>query len=315
MLLLILCLGLWMGHEVNSARRQQRAVAAIKAYGGYVHYDYELVKGSVVPGRKPWVPRWLRSRLGDDYFVTVTQVNLVYEVGGASQGLTKRNDPSVLSALRDLPWVKWLFLHERQVTDDSLALLKGLKGLEELSLVRAEQLTDAGLAHIAELKSLKSLTIEAGENTKLTDAGLVNFSGLHRLQVLYLWPGSAITDAGLAHIAGLTELNELTIFNGTFTDTGIGYLSRLVKLKELHLPFSAYHFTEGGMARLQRLTNLVVLDLQGPGLPARGLAHLASLPNLRQLWLAQASPLFHHESGIRDAVERLMRANPNLTVR
>jgi hypothetical protein len=47
----------FLGLEVNWARKQTTAVAAVKAYGGFVHYDHEYVKGAYVPGREPLAPR------------------------------------------------------------------------------------------------------------------------------------------------------------------------------------------------------------------------------------------------------------------
>jgi len=318
MLLLILASGVWMGFAVNSARTQRRAVVAIREYGGFVHYDYEFMNGVIVPGREPRAPRWLRSRIGDDYFATVADVNLAFEGGGAKQRLTQRKDSSIMPVLRDLTGLRSLLIHEDQVTDESLAAIEGLSSLEELDIVRATRLTDAGLAHIARLGNLKKLAIHTGDDEQartLTDAGLKNFAGLHHLKELDLWwPADSITDAGLAHIAGLTRLEKMTLANGTFTDAGLATLGRLVNLKELRLTFGTYRFTAPGMANLKPLKNLVALDLQGEKIPGEGLTHLSSLPNLKQLYLALGSPLFDHGPDMAEWVERLQQANPNIAV-
>ncbi len=44
LLLLVLIFAAWLGWQVNTARRPQRAVAAIQEYGGFVHYEHELVR-------------------------------------------------------------------------------------------------------------------------------------------------------------------------------------------------------------------------------------------------------------------------------
>jgi hypothetical protein len=64
----------FLGLEVNWARKQTTAVAAVKAYGGFVHYDHEYVKGAYVPGREPLALQWLRRAIGDDFFRTVVEV-------------------------------------------------------------------------------------------------------------------------------------------------------------------------------------------------------------------------------------------------
>src|SRR5262245_19520109 len=38
-LVLVLLFGLWLGWQVNLARKQREAVAAVKEYGGFVRYD------------------------------------------------------------------------------------------------------------------------------------------------------------------------------------------------------------------------------------------------------------------------------------
>ena len=48
LLLLVLVIGLWLGWAVHKARQQREAVAAVKKFGGWVHYDYEFAPGPVV---------------------------------------------------------------------------------------------------------------------------------------------------------------------------------------------------------------------------------------------------------------------------
>lgn len=337
LMLLILAFGLWMSGQVNAARRQHRAVAAIKEYGGFVHYDHEFVGGNVIPGREPRGPRWLRERIGDDFFRTVTYVNLCFEGGGKGQLLTERKDPTILPAIGELPEITYLLLQEGQATDASLTSIRGLGKLKELNIVRAEQLTDAGMAHLAGLKSLEKLSLDGA---KITDAGLTNLNDLRRLKDLYIWShygaisdadladnpqagddsapedlNRAITDAGLAHLSRLTGLEGLTIYNGDFTDAGLDSLRGMVHLKELHLPFGRYRFTAEGMASLEGFKNLAVLDLQGEKIPGMGLDHLATLPKLTQLWLALNSPLIDHDQDVREGVERLLKRKPGLSVR
>src|SRR5262245_19997517 len=54
MLLLITALCIWLGYQVNAARRQREALAAIARAGGTVYFDR----------RTP--PDWLHQFLGDD---------------------------------------------------------------------------------------------------------------------------------------------------------------------------------------------------------------------------------------------------------
>ena len=68
MMLAILCLAVFLGWQVNKARQQREAVAAVRRHGGWVYYDFQMVDDKPVPGKQPWGPRWLRRALGDEYF-------------------------------------------------------------------------------------------------------------------------------------------------------------------------------------------------------------------------------------------------------
>src|SRR3954454_17549939 len=76
LMLVVLVAGVWMGWQVNKARRQREAVAAVKKYGGWVHYDWEMVNGKVAKGTQPHAPKWLRRLFGDEYFQEIAYVSL-----------------------------------------------------------------------------------------------------------------------------------------------------------------------------------------------------------------------------------------------
>jgi hypothetical protein len=90
-------------------------------------------------------------------------------------------------------------------TNDDLAFLKGLTGLQSLVLT-GTKVTDAGLAQIKGLTGLQTLYLR---ETQVTDAGLEQLKGLTGLQALDL-SGTRVTDAGLAHLKGLTGLQTLS---------------------------------------------------------------------------------------------------------
>src|SRR3569623_833341 len=65
----------------------------------------------------------------------------------------------------------------RNITDDDLARLEGLQGLEKLTL-DGSRIGDKGLAHLAKARSLKSLSLNS---THVTDAGIAELKQLHHL--------------------------------------------------------------------------------------------------------------------------------------
>src|SRR5690348_5388918 len=74
MMFVVLLLGLGMSGAVRKAHQQRIAVEAVRAYGGWVRYDWEF--GTPWGTTGPAAPRWLRRFLGDEYFQEVVCVNL-----------------------------------------------------------------------------------------------------------------------------------------------------------------------------------------------------------------------------------------------
>ena len=92
MILVILVIGIWLGWQVNRAREQREAVAAVRRYGGEVHYEHEFFDGKLKSGRTDWAPRWLRQLVGDEFFRQVRQVRLVNEGRTAGDSITPRSE-------------------------------------------------------------------------------------------------------------------------------------------------------------------------------------------------------------------------------
>jgi hypothetical protein len=82
LLLLIAICSIWLGMAFHRARQQARAVAAIKAGGGTVSYDYQQGADlySADPAAESNVPGWLLDRLGVDFFHDVMGVSVNEDV-------------------------------------------------------------------------------------------------------------------------------------------------------------------------------------------------------------------------------------------
>jgi len=162
----------------------------------------------------------------------------------------------------------------RDATDADLEHLKGLTGLQHLSL-GGTQVTDAGLEHLKGLTALQELNL-AG--THVTDAGLQHLKGLTALQQLYL-SYTKVTDAGLEHLKGLTALQALRLSHTQVTDAGLQQLAGLTGLQALGL--SCTQVTDAGLVHLKGLTALQWLDLSDTQVTDAGVGQLKnSLPDV-----------------------------------
>ncbi|MFM7831515.1 MAG: hypothetical protein ACKPJD_06970, partial [Planctomycetaceae bacterium] len=132
-------------------------------------------------------------------------IQKIQEAGGQAMPLAK-NDARLTVAFH---------LSDKDVTDDTLAILKDAASIHSLNL-RGTKITDAGLAHIAGLNGLTRLHLE---KTAVTDAGLAHIAALPALEYLNLYE-TKVTDAGLPHLAGIKSLRRLFVWQSGITEAG-----------------------------------------------------------------------------------------------
>lgn len=311
----ILLFGLWLGRQVNKAREQRAAVAAVKSHGGWVHFDYELVGGKPVAGRAPWAPRWLRAALGDEYFQDIRWVSFVYDDSTGKRYDNEKTEAcdDVLAILASQSGLQHLFLKGPQATDQGLAHLRQLRQLEDLYIWDSTLISDGGVEPLRDLVNLKNLHLD---NSKLTDKGFRSLARLTKLEHLVLehhafgdegmttvggmkhltWlcvggtstTKSAITDEGLSVVAGLEQLENLELGYSRVTDRGLKYLAGLKKLKILEL--SGCNITDEGLRQLAGNTNLRWLLLANTRITGDGLEHLTGLTKLKLLTVPGSIP-------------------------
>ena len=115
-------------------------------------------------------------------------IQAIQAAGGQAMPLAK-NDARLSVAFH---------LSDKEITDETLAILKDAASIQSLNL-RGTKITDAGLAHLAGLKGLTRLHLE---KTAVTDAGLVHLAGLQALEYLNVYE-TKVTDAGLVPLGGI----------------------------------------------------------------------------------------------------------------
>jgi phosphate/sulfate permease len=225
----------WLATEMKAARRQREAVEEIEKAGGKVTFEYQAnPRGRVIPrakgppllrpprpGAKPQGPPWLRMLLGDDIFVSVTEVDL----SGS------RVSDTGLERLEGLPQLRKLWLTGTEVGDVGLQHLEGLTQLGALYL-GGTKVGDAGVEHLKGLTQLKELSVWC---TRVTDAGLEHLEGLTQLRWLDL-NGAQVTDAGLKYLKGLTRLEEVRLMCTRVTDAGVRDLQKALPKAKLISP-------------------------------------------------------------------------------
>jgi len=181
----------------------------------------------------------------------------------------------------------------RRVVAVDFAVGAGLRSGKQISA------TDEDLRYLASLTDIK--TLELGDNTDITDAGLVHLSGLRRLQTLYLY-GTSISGAGLAHLTDLPQLESLHLGSTPLEDEGLKHIGKMWRLRWLVLEKT--RITDDGLACLASLEDLRVLRLGNTDITDVGLRHLEGLTRLEQLSLNGTSISAAGAKQIREALPK-----------
>jgi len=246
----------WWAMAREASMGQREAVEQIHQAGGLVvGYDFNHPFGFVIA--PPAGPRWLRRMLGDDLFANVTRVDLSRsEISDAG-----------LEALKGLPHLWDLVLHDTAVTDAGLEHLKGLTHLSSL-ILDGTKVSDVGLRHLQGLTDLKCLSLD---RTRVTDAGLEDLKGLAHLLALHL-DETKVTDTGLQHLQGLTDLEILSLRVTTVGDAGLEHLKGMRRLRKLLL--AGTNVSDVGLEHLKGLTELRLLYLGGTNVTQAGAKNL-----------------------------------------
>jgi hypothetical protein len=202
---LVTVLGIWLGIQVDAARRQKEAVTAILKSGGTIWFDYQIRMTTPSGGwgqsdAPPPGPAWLRKLVGDDYFRTAKVAGIGDTTGEATIA------ESDFAQVAQLPELEILAIDNvqicgkksgviRPIHDDDFVVLERLTkiGCLELTFARSGSFTDNGLKHIQHLSRLDQLNLT---NCDVTDAGLQYLKGLTKLKKLLL-VGTQVTDDGI----------------------------------------------------------------------------------------------------------------------
>jgi hypothetical protein len=181
LLLAITALCIWLGIHTQRASRQKAIVEEIQKNVGSVTYDFEYdPKGRAARGES-WVPRWLRDRLGIDFFHNVKQVHT--------------RERTLLPKVASFSSLEELTIWDHELTDTDLEPLRGHRRLKILRLASDQHTTlsgdypdttligDPGLQLIGELPALEEAAIDGYH---ITGKGLVELAKSRSLRSIYV---------------------------------------------------------------------------------------------------------------------------------
>ena len=202
----------------------------------------------------------MRRAVGDECFQSIAHVSLYVDIK---------------KGMADATWVN------KGTADDALRKLATQTSVRTLQ-IGGQQVTDENLAYVGEMTGLEELCIEWAFH--LTDKGFLHLSGLKRLPILDIGK-SKMTDASLEAIRKLTNLEQLRIGGEGFSDRGLQKLRGLTRLKYLSLGEGSHSISDAGLSFLRNMKELELLDLRGWRVSDDGIATLRELSNLKTIYI------------------------------
>jgi len=229
------------------------------------------------------------------------------EVAELNLYFVERITDVAMTYLRGWKRLERLSLRGADITDTGLDHVSGIGSLRALD-ASFTLITNVGLDHLGRLTGLEELSI--GGN-KISGAGLrflpslpalrrLDLSGVQRRNTEY-W-SAAVTDFDLDMIAASVRLEDLNLGGTQVSDLGAAKLEKLAALRRLDLSRTRVtggpalpnlerlrlwrtKTSDAGAARLASLKSLQSLDLAETAITDQALEALATLPQLRDLYL------------------------------
>lgn len=173
--------------------------------------------------------------------------------------------------------------------------------------LRESEFEDDQLASLANLKKLTGLYLDS---SSISDSALTHLGKLQQLQRLNL-AKTKITGAGLSSLGEIPGLMYLDLSESALTNVGLKNIGKQKQLVTLNIP-TISGIDDTGLAHIAGLTNLQELYLHNnPQLTDDGIKHLQGMHQLTELTLANtgfSDAGMKYLSGMKD-LEKLHLAN------
>jgi hypothetical protein len=252
------CLGIalatgWLSYRAEQSHLQQTAVAALRATGSQVAYDFEY-------------PR------NDKSYVRMTRLFGLIECAGvdyfhrpiAFSGDFTRICDDDLKNLERLRALVYVSLRDTNVGDKGLSNIAGLLELRTLNLSGSVGITNNGLSAFRRLTNLKELDLS---ETAVSDDGLINLAPLEHIEKLRL-RSTRVRGTGLKFLEKMRRLRILDLSGTDVSDTAAAYLSKLRNLTYLNL--GGTNVSDASVEHLKRLSKLEFLGLIDTKMDVKG---------------------------------------------
>lgn len=238
----------WTVCQYKRAREQADAVRQVRKLQGHVAYGYQLsADGGYKATPNPPGPKWLRERIGIDYFdhpVLIDFWETGYYVGDRKHEFECFADlhyvhtitcfdgplgPLAIDYLEKMSRLRCLVLERCDfVTDEDIAGLRRLDHLEELRIIVGppyDGFTDQGVKrlHLSRWSNLRLLVLGS---PNMTANSIAEIRKAPNLEEFYFAYGTPIDDSAVPELAKLTSLQVLDVTWTSLTDEGVSQLRR-----------------------------------------------------------------------------------------
>ena len=307
----------WFAVKRKRALAQKKAVEAILAADGTVHYDYEFDEnGEWVKGATGNGSDWLRKLLGADFFEKVTNVSIGSKKG--VEGLAGLSNLKSLEIILDDPFND--SAKPSDTPDVCSTSFPVIDGVDELTIKGLTPGTP--MEALGRLRRLKRMTLAYAAHSDNPDAP--DLSGLRScgdLRDLTILDRGGLPDKAIQNIGAMVQLERLVIAVAPNQRVDILQLRDLRRLRELAIgetglgdpvfqkdDASTVMVLEhaGQLAGFSRLEKL---DLFGSDIRSSDLQFLQGLRDLRELDLSNCANIDDSAAVYLKTMKGLKRLN------
>ena len=176
-----------------------------------------------------------------------------------------------------LPNLRMLMCQDTQATDEGFVTLSRSQTIEYIWGRKCYGLTGRGFVALSEMPSLKGLSVSCKNVDDVALARLPHFPALRELMPM------DVSDDGFRHVGRCDQLEKLWCMYCRDTgDAATEHIAGLAKLKTYYA--GKTNITDRSLELLGRMHSLETLEFwECGGVTNAGVAHLASLPHLREV--------------------------------